>query len=828
MSNSSDPPAHRSSYRFGSFELHPEDRRLLADGAQVPLGARAFDLLLVLVRHAGLLASKDRLLAEAWPGLVVEENNLQVQVSTLRKILGPEAIETVSKHGYRFTRCVEQIGQDSPPARQSLPRPLTSFVGREADLDEYANLLEQSRLLTLTGIGGSGKTRLAIRLAELVLPKYSDGVWFVDLSPVLESTRTATTVASILGIDETRNQSILESLCARLAETRLLLVLDNCEHVLDQCAALAQRLLECAPGLQVIATSREGLGVQGERIVAVRPLSVPDPASDADVEALRSSEAVRLFVDRAIYVAPDLTLDATTGPAIAEICRRLDGIPLAIELAAARVKVLSVDQIRSRLDDRFRLLVGGGRALSRHRTLMTVVQWSYEHLDADQQRLLRQLSVFVGGWTLAGATAVGGEGQHELQILDSLANLIDKSLVTVQRNVNSEPRYGMLETIRHFMEERLIDNDEREQARSRHLSFYVQFTTQTPRTFVGRQWEEYVQKFDAERENILLAHAWCDHATGGAEMGIRLASATRWYWFSRASSEFPNSSEQSPVAIGYRMMFEALARPGLPEGTAEVGRAHLSAGLYCCIRGQTEEARGHLEKSLAIARANGDKRQLGISLYELSGIISDTGDFATAARLLEQARQLHQDEGNLSGLAKVLTQLGYVRCMQGQLEAAEPLISEGRALAEGTKESKTTMFAFIYLAVVALVQESTQRAAQFLLHAFASAIDERLKTQLPHVLEMTGCVAAQAGDSCASARFRGSMDSFLQQSTIHRTPADGAFLDPFVAKARLALGDEAFQSAYATGQTLPLDDAIREAHIWLNRYLASVAPPPTI
>ncbi|HEY5283331.1 MAG TPA: winged helix-turn-helix domain-containing protein [Polyangia bacterium] len=828
MSAPASPPAHHPSCRFGNFELCPEDRLLLADGAPIALGARAFDVLVILVRHAGLLVSKDRLIAEAWPDLVVEENNLQVQVSALRRILGQDAIQTIARHGYRFTQCVEQIVQRSAPSRQSLPRPLTSFVGREADLEEYANLLGHFRLLTLTGIGGSGKTRLAIRLAELVLPKYPDGVWFVDLSPVLEATRTAMTVASILGIDETRNQSILEALCARLAETQLLLVLDNCEHVIDQCAALAQSLLECTPGLQIIATSREGLGVQGERIVAVRPLSVPDSTSDIDVEALRSSEAVRLFLERATLVAPDLTLDAMTGPAIAEICRRLDGIPLAIELAAARIKVLSLDQIRSRLNDRFRLLVGGGRALSRHRTLMTVIQWSYEHLDPDQQRLLRQLSVFAGSWTLAGATAVGGDGRHELQVLDALANLIDKSLVTVQRNGISEPRYRMLETIRHFMEERLVDEHEREQARSRHLTFYLELATQTPRTFVGSQWEEYIQKFDAERENILLAHAWCDHASGGAEMGIRLASATRWYWFSRALAEFPNSSEQSPVAIGYRMMFEALARPGLPEGTAEVGRAHLSAGLYCCVRGQTVEARGHLEKSLAIARANGDKRQLGISLYELSGIISDTGDFATAAGFLEQARQIHRDEGHRSRLAHVLTQLGYVRCMQGQLEAAETLIREGMALAEGTKEPlnyDTTMFGFIYLASVALAQDSTERAAQFLLQALASAIEARLKSQLPHVLELMACVTAQAGDACASARFHGSMDSFLQRVTIHRAPSDSTFLDPFVAKSRLALGDAAFQSAYAIGRTLPLDDALREAQVWLNRYVASVATP---
>ncbi len=795
------------------------------------MAPRAFDLLLVLVRHAGVLVRKEQLLAEAWPGLVVEENNLQVQVSALRKILGPQAIETIPGHGYRFARSEEQATPPPNPAtldrRDNLPRPLTSFVGREADLADYASLLAQSRLLTLTGIGGAGKTRLAISLAEMVSSRYTGGVCFVDLGPVLESTRTAMTVASVLGVEEMGSHSMLEAICARLAGTQLLLVLDNCEHVLDPCATLAQRLLECAPGLQILATSREGLGVPGERIVAVRPLSVPDAAADSDVEVLRASEAVRLFVDRALYVVPDLALDATTGPVIADICRRLDGIPLAIELAAARIKVLSVDQIRARLDDRFRLLVGGGRALSRQRTLMTVIQWSYDHLDADQQRLLRQLSVFSGGWTLAGATAVGGEGRHELQVLDSLSNLIDKSLVTVHRNGHPEPRYRMLETVRHFMEARLVDDNEREQARSRHLAYYVELTTQTPPTFAGTQWEEYVAKFDAERENILLAHAWCDHAANGAEMGIRLANATRWYWFSRASSEYPDAAEQSPRAVGHRMMFKALARPGLPEWTAEICMAHINAGKYCSERGQTGEARRHFEKSLAIARANGDERRMVWPLFHMAGILADTGDFATAAGLLEEGGQLDRKLGNVHRLAQSVTYFGHVRCMQGQFAAAETLIREGMALAERIEQPMTTMFGFIYLAVLALVQNATAAAAQCLLQAFAMAIDGRSRAQLPHVLETTVCVTAQAGDAVATARFLGSLEAHLARVDVHRAPADSAFLAAFVAKARLALGDAAFQSTYATGRAWPLPDAMRDAHAWLKAYAAEVGNAAT-
>jgi len=414
-------------YRFGRFVVQPRERRLLVDGQPVLAGPRAFDVLLALIERAGQLVTKDELLGRVWPKLIVEENNLQVQVSALRKILGQDAIVTIPGQGYRFTpvaKLIEgEIADFALAHTHNLPQPLTSFVGHENDLAEYAQMLRETRLLTLTGIGGCGKTRLAIELARSVLPSFPDGVRFVDLAPVTEADRVATAVAVALEVRELVDQPVEETLVRHVADRRLLIVLDNCEHLLDACAALVERLLTAAPGIRALITSREGFGIAGERIMRVRSLALPSPTAAADCEVIGMFESVRLFLDRVRHVAVDFVLSESNAGAIADICRRLDGIPLALELAAARVKLLSVEQIRERLDDRFRLLTGNSRAMSRHQTLLATLQWSYEHLAPDQQRLLRRLSVFSDGWTLDGAIRVGGAPKHTLDARQHLSRI---------------------------------------------------------------------------------------------------------------------------------------------------------------------------------------------------------------------------------------------------------------------------------------------------------------------------------------------------------------------------------------------------------------------
>ena len=580
-------------WRFGRFEIQPAQRLLLVDGESAALGARAFDLLLALVQRRDRLVPKEELLDLVWPGLVVEENNLQVQISTLRKLLGPQSIATVPGRGYRFTATdvadgppVAEAGQAAQSNPNNLPQPRTRFIGREAALADCARLLREARLLTLTGIGGCGKTRLALQLARQLLAAFPDGVWFVDLAPVQDQQRVAAAVAATLNVREEAGTPLAARLIAHLATRHMVIVLDNCEHVIGPVVELSEALLAACGQLKIIATSREALGVNGEQIYPVRSLTLP---AAADPDAMQGSEAVRVFVDRARLTLPDFALDECNAPAIAEICRRLDGIALAIELAAARVKLLSVDEIRLRINDRFRLLTGGSRSLARHQTLQATLQWSYEHLAPPEQELLRWLSVFAGGWTLAAATQVAAADEYD--VLERLTALHDKSLLEVDRDGNSSPRYRMLETVRQFAQERLDDAGDGDATRTRHLLYCVALAEEAALHLQGREQGEWIAWLRLEQENLLAAHAWCTHAPGGAELGLRLAGPLWRYWLASAQLE-----------RGYRLAKAALEQAG--EGIDSKARCLTiwAIGQLALYMGRYDETLTFARQSLAMAR----------------------------------------------------------------------------------------------------------------------------------------------------------------------------------------------------------------------------------
>jgi non-specific serine/threonine protein kinase len=417
------------SFRLGEHEVRPAERRVIArDGASAPLGARAFDLLLALIEHRGRVIGNDELLALVWPGVVVEENNLTAQISALRKLLGGDAIATLAGRGYRLVRAVTEVdaAASSPaapttaalapvqgdagasaaaPPRHNLPAERSSFVGREAEIARARMALAEHRLVTLTGIGGSGKTRLALRVASLESGVFADGVFFVDLAPVADPALVPQTLAAACGLmpgDSPAGAalSFTDRLVGVLAPQRCLLVVDNCEHLLDASAALVDRLLSGCARLSVLTTSREALGVEGEQGLPVPSLAVPAEGADPEV-----TDAMRLFADRARAVQPSFRLDGQSTAVVAEICRHLDGIPLAIEFAAARLSHLSAAQVAARLDDRFRLLTGGRRRVARQQTLAATLDWSHELLGAAEQALFRRLGVFAGGCRRSGWTS---------------------------------------------------------------------------------------------------------------------------------------------------------------------------------------------------------------------------------------------------------------------------------------------------------------------------------------------------------------------------------------------------------------------------------------
>ena len=503
-----------SAWLFGEVEIWPAERRVLRAGVAQSLGGRAFDLLLALIERRGELLSKDELLRQVWPGLVVEENNLTVHMSALRKAIGPEAISTVPGRGYQFTAEVSLVVRSEPAHMGNLPAQTTRLLGRDDDLAAAVTLLARERMVTLTGVGGIGKTRLALQAAAAAAPGFADGAWLVELASVMQPLAVLPAVAGTLGVPQQAGKTLEQSLVEALRRRHLLLVLDNCEHVIADVAALAHSLLAGCARLTLLTTSREALSVAGEHVWPVPALSLA---------AGPASPAAALFAERARSVAADFELGAHAA-AVVEICHQLDGIPLAIELAAARVRALSPAQIRDRLDQRFTLLTGAPRgAHARHQTLRHAVQWSYDLLAAAEQAALERVAVFAGGFTLEAAEHVcTGNGIQPADVLDLLDSLIRKSLLSVARD-GEAARFSMLETIRQFAETRLVESHEGAATRRNHARYMADDSDanfvlwRSPRQREAHDW------LDREMGNLRVAFRWAlQHAD--VDVAARIAS----------------------------------------------------------------------------------------------------------------------------------------------------------------------------------------------------------------------------------------------------------------------------------------------------------------
>ncbi len=415
----------------------------------------------------------------------------------------------------------------------NLPQQITSFVGREKETKELKSLLESCRLVTLTGSGGTGKTRLSLQIAADVLERYPDGVWLVEFAPLTDSNLVVSTVASVLGLKEEVDKPLQRTLTEHLKNKHLLLILDNCEHLLTVCAKLADALLRTCPQVVILASSREGLGISGETTYRVPSLSLPDPKRPQTLASLSHYESVRLFIDRAVQVQVSFAVTNEMAPALASICHRLDGIPLAIELAAARVRSLSVEDINSKLDQRFRLLTGGSRtALPRQQTLRSLIDWSYDLLSEVEKALLCRLCVFAGGWTLESAEAVcAGDVVEDWEILDLLTSLYDKSLV-VSEPSGSGTRYRLLETIRQYSRDHLLESGEEDIFRGRHLSHFLALGELAEPQMIGPDQVMWLDRLELEHDNLRTALEWSgDSSFGGdSSSGLHLVGAISRFW----------------------------------------------------------------------------------------------------------------------------------------------------------------------------------------------------------------------------------------------------------------------------------------------------------
>ena len=539
--------------------------------------------------------------------------------------------------------------------RNNLPTQLTSFVGRESETEEVKRLLGQARLLTLTGAGGTGKTRLALRVAHDLLDDYPGGVWLVELATLSDPALIPQEVASALGAREEGGRSLLGTLTARLGEQPTLLLLDNCEHLLGGCAALTDALLRACPDLRVLATSREALGVEGEVAWQVPPLQVAStkyPVSSgvaSDDEQLGTSEAVRLFVERARLRCPEFELTERNVEVVARICSGLDGIPLAIELAAARVRVLPVEDIASRLDERFRLLTSGNpTGTERQRTLGALMDWSYSLLGEDERRLLRSLSIFRGGFTLGAARSVYGSegaGADEYWVIDLLTRLVDKSLVLLEP-AGGETRYRMLETIRQYAWERMEEVGESQEYRSRHALLFANLAERSEDALLTERQGDWLARMEREHDNLRAALAFYREGEPGGERELALLGSLVWFWYFRGY-----------VSEGRGWLEAALQEAQRDARTVTLAKVLSAAGVMAYLQSDYGAARARLEEGLVIWEELQDKRGTAFTLAFLGRVLSRQGE-RRSVPMLERSAELFKAVGEKWGLALALDFLG--------------------------------------------------------------------------------------------------------------------------------------------------------------------------
>jgi predicted ATPase/class 3 adenylate cyclase/DNA-binding XRE family transcriptional regulator len=658
-------------------ETWAEDVRL-----QVRIGIHTGEPMLVNRDYVGVDVHRAaRICAAAYPGQVLLSNETRVMVErqlppdvALRE-LGKYRLKDLNEPEHLYQLVVPGLPSDFPLLKSlevmpnNLPIQLTSFIGREREIDEIRQLLNSARLVTLTGAGGTGKTRLAIEVTRKIGDQYPDGAWLVDFALLPEASLIWQSIASVLAVREEPNRSLVQTLIDFLRAKKLLLIFDNCEHLISACASVASALLQACPQLQILATSREPLSIPGENQYYVPTLTIPEMDVELFLDRLNESESVRVFLDRAVMVRPTFKLTKTNGLAVAQICRRLDGIPLAIELAAARVKGLSVQQIAERLDDRFSLLSTGHRtALQRHQTLRAIIDWSYNLLSEKERILLSRLSVFAGGWTLESATEVCLVVQiEERDVLNLLLNLSDKSLVIIEEQ-DGETRYRFLETIRQYALEKLAESGEEHLVRNRHLDFFIHFAEEAERNYRSAKQLFWFRFMERERDNFRAALDYVLH-TDQVETSLRLVGTAFWLWFF-----------QGPWSEGQIWVEAALAKaPDLR--TKSGAKVRMALGLLQFAQSNYSSARTNLETSLSIWQVLGERWWSAFVLGFL-GLVQRPRDQQAASHSFEESLRLATETGEDWILAFALWNSGENELHLKNLAEAEFMLKQSLELGQ--------------------------------------------------------------------------------------------------------------------------------------------------
>jgi len=819
------------------------------EAAQTPVGLVGLEVhraaRIAAVAHGGqivLSAAAAALLSGSLPaGASVRDLGLH----RLKDLGRPERLFQLDADGLP-TAFPPLTSLDNPKLRNNLPAQASSFIGRDAQLAEVHRLLDGSRLVTLTGAGGAGKTRLGLQAAAGLADGSGDGVWFVDLAPLQDGDLAAAATASVLGIREDPGRPITETLVDAVGDRRLLVLLDNCEHLIDACAKLADALLRGCPNIVLLTTSREPLGIDGEQVYRVP--SMVTPAEGDGVDVIRSAEAVRLFADRARQQGARLSWDPEAAEVAGRICRRLDGIPLAIELAAARLRVMPVAELDARLDQRFSILTGGSRAaLPRQQTLLAMVDWSWELLTPGERHVLAGLSVFAGGFDLAAAEAVaGGEIVPAVEVLGYLAALVDKSLVHFDAGIgdgtgDGPVRYRLLETVRQYATRRLQGHDRAaaDEVAAAHRDHYLALARAAAPRLVARDQPEWLDRLELELDNLRAAIAF-SLRRADATAGIGLAASLRIFWKARGHA--------SEGAEALRALLDLPGAQGATvlRGTALASAAYLleqtggyaTAAEYCdealaiarsadddwlaadaaairafvlVRRGQQAAALPLIAQTLGLARRLGDPHLTARLLSARSYAVDLEGDHEAAAADAAESLQLFRRAGDRREVGTMLGNLGYAEMSLGELQRGRGHLRESLDIARELDDSYGVVYVTFNLGLAEYLNDSPGAAAALFAESFDLARSVQMRAGTAYAL--IGLAMAGSGDDpVRSARLHGAADEALAALGETLESLEARLRDADRERLRAAMGDAAFVAEYAAGRAAPFEeiaDAIR-------------------
>ena len=832
----------------GRIRVDARARAVLVGGRGTKLGGRAFDLLDALIERRDRVVPKQELLDVVWPGLIVEENNLQVHIMNLRKLLGADAIVTVSGRGYQFAldddanAAMSQDDADRPVVERDRPAADagTALIGRDELIASTSALLRRDdvRLVTLSGPGGSGKTRVGLRVSAELAHDFADGSYIVMLAPVRDAARVASTIAGVLNVQEAGNQPIEVLVVGYLRDRSVLLALDNFEHVLAA-VPLVTRLLESCSRLKILVTSRTVLRISTERDVQVPPLGVP--VAHASATQVLQTPAARLLIERAAATGRAVGTQPVDVAAVADICRRLEGLPLAIELAAARLRVLTPVALAQRLGSRLSLLKSDAADVpGRQRTLRDAIAWSYDLLDAAEQKLFRQLAVFVGGWTLDAAEAMAGNGVPPQRVLDLLSSLIDHSLVQRTEDVADEPRFAMLETVREFATELLESSGESDELRARHADYFAALAESVePRLKSGGR-GVWLVRMKADYNNVRFALSWIVIERRDTAAALRLTGALPWFWY---------FAGQFSEGRGWIKL--ALALPGAE--APSVARVSLLSGAarLAFYSGAIDEATALASESVALARAVGDARALAFALYQLGMAKLLVLDLAGARACFAESAEHFRESEDAWGTALVTVYHGIGLTLRPELEdEARRLLADGRSRAQaladdwlrtatshylGTlalrrgdfdaaRELTVEMLVNAHelgdtyrvsrilhqLAEIALAQQQTDEALRQLLKSMAITQEQRRHGDMAHQLRLLARISAAQSRPEHAVRCYAAA-SRLESHTATMPPDDAGTHDRLRQSLRATLGSERYDAQWAVGESMSVDDAMQRA-----------------